>query len=182
MESCDDQKELNDAEEKWIAFFNAVESDKFYNIAAGGNAAPKTSEHKRHLSESWTIERKAQLSERVRGERNPSKQEAVRAKISENNSSHRPDIRKKLSIAKKGKSLPHTDEWNHRISEALKGRQVTEFTDELRAKLSIAKQGNKNPMYGKSAVKGSKWYNNGIINIRAFECPNGFVAGKVKHE
>ena len=37
-------------------------------------------------------------------------------------------------------------------------------------------------MYGKSATKGTKWYNNGIVNIRAIECPDGFVHGVLKNK
>ena len=28
-------------------------------------------------------------------------------------------------------------------------------------------------------AKGTKWYNNGIINKRCFECPNGFKEGRI---
>jgi hypothetical protein len=28
--------------------------------------------------------------------------------------------------------------------------------------------------------KGRKWYNNGNISIMAFECPKGFVKGRLK--
>lgn len=28
-------------------------------------------------------------------------------------------------------------------------------------------------------IKGRKWYNNGIINVRAFECPKGFSSGYI---
>ena len=32
-----------------------------------------------------------------------------------------------------------------------------------------------------SAVsKGKRWYNNGEINIRAKECPPGFIPGRIK--
>lgn len=36
LESCDSLEDLNAAEKKWIAFYDAVESKEFYNIAAGG--------------------------------------------------------------------------------------------------------------------------------------------------
>ena len=38
LEYCDSLNELNEAEKKWIAYYNAVESDEFYNIALGGSA------------------------------------------------------------------------------------------------------------------------------------------------
>ena len=180
LEECNSQTELDYCEEKWIKLYDAVSYDKFYNIDAGGKGVKKTTLHKQHLSDAWTIERKSILSERVSGDNNPSKRFEVRKKISENNSSKRPEIRKKLSDTKRGKPLPHTEEWNAKISKALKGRQIMVFTDEVRTKISNSKKGKNNPMYGKSATKGTKWYNNGTINIRAVECPDGFVHGVLK--
>lgn len=180
LETCDSQNELDDCEEKWISFYNAVESKSFYNIDAGGNGVKKTKEHKQHLCEAWTDERRNHASENFSGDRNPSKRPEVRKKMSENNSSHRPEIRRKISASKKGKLLPHTEEWNKNIGKALKGRQLMNFTDDVRRKISESKKGENNPMHGKSAVKGSKWYNNGIKNIRAYECPEGFVEGVLK--
>lgn len=182
LEECNSQEELDNCEEKWIKLYDAVSSDAFYNIDAGGKGAKKTSLHRQHLSDAWTEERKLILSARVSGENNPSKRLDVRKKISENNSSRRPENRKKLSEAKKGKPLPHTVEWNTNISKALKGRQIMVFTDEVRAKLSKASSGKNNPMYGKSATKGTKWYNNGVINVRTVECPEGFIPGVLKNK
>ena len=36
IEYCETRSELNEAEKKWIWFFNAIESKLFYNIAKGG--------------------------------------------------------------------------------------------------------------------------------------------------
>ena len=181
LESCDSQEELNVCESKWIALYDAVDSTQFYNIDAGGKCEPKTPLHRQHLCDAWTDERKLILSSRVSGDNNPSKRDEVRKKISENNSSKRPENRKKLSASKKGKPLPHTAEWNAHISKALKDKGIRMvFTDEIRAKISASKVGANNPMYGKSATRGTKWYNNGVINVRTTECPDGFVCGRVK--
>lgn len=177
LQSCDSLEELNIQEEYWIKHFNAVESKMFYNIDAGGHTAPKTEIFKQHLKDAWTDERRQTLSDRVKGDKNPAKQLSVREKISCNNASKRPDVRKKLSEAKKGKPCPHTVEWNQKISDSLKGRQIAEFTDDIRKKLSESKKGSNNPMYGKSANKNTKWYNDGKVNIRATECPDGFTPG-----
>lgn len=44
--------------------------------------------------------------------------------------------------------------------------------------------GKNHPMYGKrgelSPMYGRKWFNNGIVQIRSFECPIGFTKGMLK--
>ena len=70
------------------------------------------------------------------------------------------------------KGKHHTEETRKKISEGNKGKQA----------------GENNPFYGKhhseetrnkmrEAHKGKHWYHNGEINIRAKECPEGFVPG-----
>ena len=76
-----------------------------------------------------------------------------------------------------------------------KGKKMSE---EVRKKMREAKKGEKNPNYGKHFseehkkklrethkgkniwTKGVRWYNNGKINIRAKECPPGFVPGVLR--
>lgn len=75
-----------------------------------------------------------------------------------------------------------------------KGKKMSE---EARKKMREAKKGEKNPNYGKHFseehkkklrevhkgkniwTKGVHWYNNGKINKRAKECPEGFVTGRL---
>lgn len=35
---------------------------------------------------------------------------------------------------------------------------------------------------GNTNVKGTHWFNNGEIDIRTKECPEGFVSGRLKHK
>lgn len=42
--------------------------------------------------------------------------------------------------------------------------------------MSLAKR-DKRPSGGKQFQKGENWFTNGIINIHAFECPEGFWQG-----
>ena len=80
-----------------------------------------------------------------------------------------------------------------------KGKQ---FSEEHKKKLSEAKKdrytGEKNPFYGRKHseeakekmrevqkgkniwTRGRHWYNNGKINIRAKECPDGFTPGRLR--
>ena len=37
IEECNSKKELNEREKYWISYYNAVNSNDFYNIASGGD-------------------------------------------------------------------------------------------------------------------------------------------------
>ena len=87
-------------------------------------------------------------------------------------------------------------------SEANKGNKYNlgkHRSEETKKKLSEANKGKHlgkdNPFYGKHhseetkkklseiskvRMKGMWWYNNGKINIRAKECPDGFIPGRIK--
>ena len=101
--------------------------------------------------------------------------EEYRKKISEGNKGKKlsEETRRKIGASKKGKQLgkdnpfygkKHSEEAREKMREAKKGKKLSE---ETREKLSEAK-------------KGLHWFNNGKINIRAKECPEGFVAGMLK--
>ena len=57
------------------------------------------------------------------------------------------------------------------MSEAHKGKHLSE---ETRTKMSEAHKGKMNPTFG------TRWYNNGVICVRAKTCPEGFVKGRIK--
>lgn len=62
--------------------------------------------------------------------------------------------------------MKHTEEFKKMMSEKFRGRFVS---DETKIKRS-------------NSIKGLKFFNNGVITIRARECPEGFVPGKLyKH-
>ena len=62
-----------------------------------------------------------------------------------------------------------SEETRKKMSEAKKGKHVSE---ETRNKMSEAKKGNTN-------TKGMHWFNNGKVNKLCYECPDGFVTGKL---
>ena len=66
--------------------------------------------------------------------------------------------REKLRAAKKGENNP------------MYGKHLSE---ETRNKISEAKKGEKHPAFGKH------WFNNGKINKRVKECPEGFIPGRL---
>lgn len=77
----------------------------------------------------------------------------------------------KLNKARTGILL--TDEHRKHISEGTKLRFITQGCSlETRQKLSKSKLGNK-------SLTGRHWYNNGTKNVAAFECPEGYVPGKL---
>ena len=115
---------------------------------------------------------------------------------------HTEEARRKMSEARKGKHL--SEEHKKKIGEAQKGKKLSaetrrklaesakgkKMSEEARRKMSESAKGNKNHLGKKhtdetrnkmSIVrKGMRWYNNGKINIRAKECPDGFVPGQLR--
>ena len=90
---------------------------------------------------------------------------------------HSEESKKKMSLAKKGMYIgeknpfygkTHSEETKRRLSEAAKN-----MSEETKKKIGAAQIGNTN-------VRGTRWFNNGKINIRAKECPQGFIPGMLK--
>ena len=101
------------------------------------------------------------------------------------------------SEAQKGK--PKSEETRKKIAEALKGKpsgnKGKHFSEESKKKNAEAHKGKHtgadNPFYGKhhteesrkkmsEARKVLRWFNNGEKCVRAKECPDGFVPGRIK--
>ena len=105
------------------------------------------------------------------------------------------------------KKVVHTPEWNRKVGESQKGKTVSEETKEkirekrkFQAPMSeeskqkhkqsinaywdssegqLKKQELSEKQKGSHTTKGKHWYNNGIKNVQAFECPEGFVPGRL---
>ena len=113
------------------------------------------------------------------------------------------ETKHKIGEAQKGNKYAlgykHSEEAKKKNSEAQKGEKNSFYgkhhTEESKKKISEAKKGKHlgkdNPFYGKThseetkkklseAKKGMHWFNNGKMNIRAKECPEGFVPGILK--
>ena len=79
-----------------------------------------------------------------------------------------------MSTAKKGEKHPmygkhRTEETRKKIAETNKGKKRSE---ETRKKIAEIKKGN-------TYTKGRRWYNNGKENKFCYECPDGFVPGRL---
>jgi group I intron endonuclease len=160
LEKCDDVNELSLAEEKWIKYYNAVESDNFYNISEGGFGG-----NSQTVKKYWAKMDKTERSERnkhrrgwnVAGEKNP-----MFGK----------------STSKYVKAV-----WDKRSEEDRK--KIGKRVSETKKKLGSAR-GEKNPMYGRSIVKEKnlKWYTDGkeVIYVTEGTEPKGFVRGRKKNK
>lgn len=71
---------------------------------------------------------------------------------------------------------PKSESTKKKISNTLKGRKQSQETIDKRVEKLKG-----HPFYGGGAPKGIRWFNNGVINIRTFECPEGFVAGRINY-
>ena len=128
-------------------------------------------------------ETKKKMSEAHKGKTSPNKgkhrSEETKKKISEAHKGHTvsEETRNKMSEAKKGKL--RSAETRKKLSEANKGKHLSE---ETRKKMREAKKNMSEETRKKiaEAYKGCHWFNNCKINIRAKECPEGFVPGRIK--
>ena len=118
------------------------------------------------------------------------------------------ETKKKIGSAQKGrpawnKGKKMSEEFCRKNSESHKGEKNSFYgrhhSEETRKKLSEARKGKHlgkdNSFYGKHhsdefkkklseinkvKMKGMRFFNNGKINIRAKECPDGFIPGRIK--
>lgn len=176
-----------------------------YNIADGGNniggwnkGIPASEESKIKNREAHLGKKRGPLSEETRkkiGEAQKGEKNHMYGKIPWNKG------KKGLQTAwNKGRPSPMkgkhiSEETKMKISIGNKGKSKSE---EHKKKISESLKGKNNYWYGKSAPnkgvpaseetkmkisennKGRHWYNNGEINKFCYECPDGFVPGRLK--
>ena len=84
------------------------------------------------------------------------------------------ETKKKLREAAKGRHC--SEETRKKLSMSNKGHPVSE---ETRNKIGAANKGNTYAK-GNKSTKGMCWFNNGKINKVCYECPPGFVPGRLR--
>lgn len=107
---------------------------------------------------------------------------------------HTEETKRKMSLAAKGK--PKSKEHINNMIKSKTGKKIKPATEERKRKISIANKGkirteeqklymsirskNKHDINKcRERVIGRKHFNNGIINVFKYECPEGFVPGRL---
>ena len=95
-------------------------------------------------------------------------------------------------MSAKWKGVKKTPEQVKKHADAIRGRKHPPRSDEWRRNLSLANKDKKQPWVsernkgnkyglGKHPNKGTYYYNNGVVEVRRVECPEGFVKGRLKN-
>lgn len=145
IEECNSDEELDQREIYWIKFYDAVESNEFYNLQVGGTSGNKRGSHLSDVARA-KIRKALNDPDNIR-RRSISLSKALRGK---KKSRHEVEARIKALTGQK-----RTEEQKKRISDAHKGYIMP---DEQKAKISKAIGGEKNGCYNKICI------NNGHCN------------------
>lgn len=82
---------------------------------------------------------------------------------------------KAIAVKNLRKNLQRTKEWKEKISNTLKGHAVSE---ETKKKISETCKSKHMKTWNKGISTGKHWYTNGVENVFATECPEGFWRGR----
>ena len=126
--TCNNQKELDDAEVFFISLFDATNSDLGYNGTAGGFGGKKTEQTKKRIGES------------NKG-RKVSPETIALIVTANTGRKHTPEARENMSRAQKGRK--HTEETKKRISLAKKGKKKTPMSEAAKVNNRLARIGKK---------------------------------------
>lgn len=163
-----------------------IENNMYYHRPANELIFLTEAEHKKLHSNNMSEEQRKYISESLTGHF-----------VSE-------ETKKKISNSNKGvsrnKGIVRSEETKRKISESKTGKTLNLSEEELKRRSNFWKENNpsknrdlsgkNNPHFGvkvpeeqkkrqSEKMKGRHWYNNGEITISAFECPDGFVKGRL---
>ena len=177
IQYCYSKEETDKAERFWINEYRSRGKAE-YNIADGGQGGGFKG---RHHSEESKIKTSESCKEVF-------KSEVVKQKLSKAHEGNRfsDEHKRNLSESLKGKNKGkhHSEETKRKISDSMKGDKNPfygkQHSDETKLKISESKKGKPSFNKGKKlGPNGTHWYNNGEINVKAKDCPEDFVKGRL---
>ena len=147
IEYCETRSELNEAEKKWIWFFNAVESKTFYNIAKGGEGghtiAGYNDEQKQRYHDNMSKALKGRVfSEEHKRKISQSLKNASLNRCGKNNSfygkTHSEETKRRIAekVRRHNLGKKHSEETKRKMSESQKGRIVSLETRKKMSKIT----------------------------------------------
>ena len=164
LEECEDTK-LSDREIYWINHYNSNDGSFGYNMTSGGEGGNTYAS----LSEVCKQRRNAAIASKLSGK--PQSKELVEKRVA------------------KLRGQKRTEEQRQRFSEAQKKRDASTFArgftvpqerrDKISQTLTGQVQSEETKLKRKESISKLKWWNNGVENVRAVQCPEGFVAGRI---
>lgn len=147
-------------------------------IAKAHRGKPLSEEHKlkcrmANLGRKHSEESRRKMSEHNKGKHHMSEKHKNKLRMMNIGRHPSEETRQRMSMSGKGRVF--TNEHRLNLSKAAKKRIITEEQkkkqSETRKRLHIITRGS----------TGMHWYNNGIVQFSAFECPDGFVPGRLHY-
>lgn len=154
------EKVLDKAEKLWISYYKATDEKHGYNLSTGGDGATLLGPYNGMFGRNHSESSKKLMSQHRRGKCQGKDNPRYGKKLSE-------ATKKKISLANRGRTP--SEETRRKMSESAKKQPHLPHSIETRQKIS-----RKNT--------GKKWYTDGIKNVVAYTCPDGFYLGKAPSE
>ena len=147
-------EDLEQKEKFWIDFFNAVDSDNFYNLIPGGACHELDLEVRHQLSISNKGKKMSQETKDKISKSNKGKH------CGDKNSAKLPQSRAKLKIKNHGKNNPvYGRHWYTNGNVVIYTYKCPE---------------------GFRPGRSRHWYNNGVDELLSVNCPEGYTEGRLK--
>ena len=185
------KKDLLEEEYKWLSLIKNDElGKKYYNLHNHHFGHWSTDENKRLTvgqKISASPNRRQNISKAQKGKTRHSEEDRIRISTTTKKQFSDPQMRELFS--EKSKELWQDPEYRKK-QEEIRSRPgyykgfTGKHTEEAKRLMSEKRKGKSTSLKGKTLphLHGSHWYNNGIINIKRKECPEGFVLGKMKRK
>lgn len=164
VEECDNQL-LSDREKYYISLYNATDPEHGYNMTAGGESLDFT-KFKTDYPDKYK-ERNEKISKALQG-RKQSKESVEKRRLSMIGKRHSTEARQKMSASRKGKSFKKHTPTSQETKEKIRLKMI----GKVQSKETCAKRA--------AAMHQLHWFNNGLGCVRATECPEGYVPGRLK--